>query len=444
MEQFFGMGRFVIIAFIHLIAHFLSITAKEQVVSPTNVCSPQNPECYYERFGNFKIPQVEPIKVGHVRKLNLIDGVEHEMVTAAIHPPIFEIPNFLSEKECDHIIELARKEGMEDSRTLLQGIKQDTRALGKNTKVYFDLWDVNKDGEIDMDEMIHNLENQLDFTPDKPTLLEMYSAIQLDKDHDEKISFQEFKQRNIPEMAKFIGKVKEQQPHTKSRHSRQAWIESVSGRSDRVIASIEERVQRLTMLPRELIRASEYLQVVSYGPMGHYNCHLDSDFIKPKRPCCHFMSSELGHCRVCRYATVLYFLDNVEDGGETAFPIADNSTFDREEWMRDPENVCNLAKNCHKANVVVKPEKGKAVLWYNHRVDNTTGWMGEIYTFSFHGGCDVTRGTKWIANHWISLSEDREKDIQNWIELGQFEEEQQKATTTSGGDSNEETSHQEL
>ena len=31
-----------------------------------------------------------------------------------------------------------------------------------------------------------------------------------------------------------------------------------------------------------------------------------------------------------RYATILYFLDNVEDGGETAFPIADNSTFDDE------------------------------------------------------------------------------------------------------------------
>ena len=27
---------------------------------------------------------------------------------------------------------------------------------------------------------------------------------------------------------------------------------------------------------------------------------------------------------------MLYFLDNVEDGGETAFPIADNSTFDEE------------------------------------------------------------------------------------------------------------------
>ena len=27
---------------------------------------------------------------------------------------------------------------------------------------------------------------------------------------------------------------------------------------------------------------------------------------------------------------MLYFLDNVEEGGETAFPIADNSTFDNE------------------------------------------------------------------------------------------------------------------
>lgn len=41
-------------------------------------------------------------------------------------------------------------------------------------------------------------------------------------------------------------------------------------------------------------------QVVSYGPMGHYNCHLDSDLIRPNKPCCHYVGSELGHCRVCR------------------------------------------------------------------------------------------------------------------------------------------------
>ena len=42
---------------------------------------------------------------------------------------------------------------METSQTLKEGVKQDTRALGKNTKEYFDVWDLNHDGQIDMDEV---------------------------------------------------------------------------------------------------------------------------------------------------------------------------------------------------------------------------------------------------------------------------------------------------
>ena len=64
-----------------------------------------------------------------------------------------EISNFLSVEECEHIIKLAKEEGMETSQTLKEGIKQDTRALGKNTKEYFDMWDQNQDGQIDMDEV---------------------------------------------------------------------------------------------------------------------------------------------------------------------------------------------------------------------------------------------------------------------------------------------------
>lgn len=30
-----------------------------------------------------------------------------------------------------------------------------------------------------------------------------------------------------------------------------------------------------------------------------------------------------------RYATVLYYLNDVEEGGETAFPVVDKTTFDR-------------------------------------------------------------------------------------------------------------------
>lgn len=442
MKHLFRTSRLLV--FIFLLVGFSSktpILANEKNFHP-DVCSPQTPDCYFERFSKLKLPRVEPIQVGHVRKLNLIDGDEHKMTTVAIHPPIFEIPNFLSNEECDHIIELAKKEGLQTSQTLKEGVKQDMIALGKNTKKHFDFWDPNKDGQIDIDEMIKGLETNLDFTPDKETLLTMYESLGLDKDHDGKIDFVEFKQRDIPEMAKYIGKVKDEKPHTKSRHSRQAWIQNHSRNSDKIMASLQDRVQRLTNLPLELILASEYMQVVSYGPMGHYNCHLDSDLIRPNKPCCHYVGSELGHCRVCRYATILYFLDNVEDGGETAFPVADNITFDKEEWMRDANNVCNLAKNCQKANVVVKPEKGKAVLWYNHHVDNSTGWLGQLDRYTFHGGCDVKRGTKWIANSWISVGEDREKDILNWIELADYEEE--KSDVKPSIDSGTDSTHEEL
>ena len=85
--------------------------------------------------------------------------------------------------------------------------------------------------------------------------------------------------------------------------------------------------------------------------------------------------------------------------------------------MRDTEDVCNLARNCHKSKVIAKPEKGKAILWYNHHVDNSTKWMGQLDFYSFHGGCDVREGRKWIANNWISVGNNRARDIQNWIQL---------------------------
>lgn len=54
---------------------------------------------------------------------------------------------------------------------------------------------------------------------------------------------------------------------------------------------------------------------------------------------------------VCvRYATVLYFLDDVEEGGETAFPIADNSTFDNKvsHWCQSFQNSVKHRQTCVK------------------------------------------------------------------------------------------------
>ena len=62
MTSFSPTGGPLVIAYTLLISEFISITANKQDISSTNVCSPQNPDCYFERFANFKIPQVDPVK----------------------------------------------------------------------------------------------------------------------------------------------------------------------------------------------------------------------------------------------------------------------------------------------------------------------------------------------------------------------------------------------
>ena len=43
-------------------------------------------------------------------------------------------------------------------------------------------------------------------------------------------------------------------------------------------------------------------------------------------------------------------------------------------------------------------------MWYNHDIDEH-GWMGDMDYRSLHGGCDVKRGGKWVANNWIPAPE---------------------------------------
>lgn len=98
-----------------------------------------------------------------------------------------------------------------------------------------------------------------------------------------------------------------------------------------------------------------------------------------------------------RYITILLFLNNVTEGGETAFPVADH-----EDLFAGKNFSSNLSRSCEKASLVVKPVKGSALFWYNNELDEESGKMGEVDMLSLHGGCDVIKGEKWIANLWIN------------------------------------------
>ena len=85
-------------------------------------------------------------------------------------------------------------------------------------------------------------------------------------------------------------------------------------------------------------------------------------------------------------------------GGETAFPVAD----DWEKFVSGGYSI-TMNERCEEASLLVKPKKGKAVLWYNHLLKHDgADHMGRVDRLSLHGGCDVEEGVKWIANVWIN------------------------------------------
>lgn len=94
-------------------------------------------------------------------------------------------------------------------------------------------------------------------------------------------------------------------------------------------------------------------QVTSYahgvGYKGHHDCTVDNP---DKRD---------------RFATILVYLQDVEDGGETVFP---------------------------ELGVKVRPKKGRALLWNNMNSD------GNCDPFSFHKAAIVNSGRKYILQRW--------------------------------------------
>ena len=76
--------KFEILVFIVLsfsFFHFITpVLADEQVVYP-DVCSPQNPDCYFERYGKLKLLRIEPIQASIIIIVS-IDDLSVKRLTA--------------------------------------------------------------------------------------------------------------------------------------------------------------------------------------------------------------------------------------------------------------------------------------------------------------------------------------------------------------------------
>ncbi|XP_044511621.1 probable prolyl 4-hydroxylase 3 [Mangifera indica] len=146
---------------------------------------------------------------------------------------------------------------------------------------------------------------------------------------------------------------------------------------DRVIQNIEKRIADFTFIPAE---HGEGLQVLHYEVGQKYDAHYD-----------YFLDEFNIKNGGQRIATLLMYLSDVEEGGETVFPAA-KANFSSVPWW-------NELSECGRQGLSIKPKMGDALLFWSMRPDAT------LDPSSLHGGCPVIRGNKWSSTKWMHLHE---------------------------------------
>jgi len=140
------------------------------------------------------------------------------------------------------------------------------------------------------------------------------------------------------------------------RTSSTAWCPHSGCGSDPVLQRLRQRISNLTLIPEE---NAEHLQVLRYEEGQFYRRH-------------HDQNSPVTSAWGPRLYTFFMYLNDVEQGGETHFPLL---------------------------NISVKPRRGRAVLWPSvldqrprERDDRTD-----------HEAVAVVRGVKYAANYWLHM-----------------------------------------
>uniref|UniRef100_A0A803MWX9 procollagen-proline 4-dioxygenase n=1 Tax=Chenopodium quinoa TaxID=63459 RepID=A0A803MWX9_CHEQI len=146
---------------------------------------------------------------------------------------------------------------------------------------------------------------------------------------------------------------------------------------DKIIRDIEKRIADFTFIP---VEHGEGLQILHYEEGQKYEPHYD-----------YFLDEFNKKNGGQRIATVLMYLSDVEEGGETVFPASRGNFSSLTGW--------NERSECAKRGLSVRPKMGDALLFWSMRPDAT------LDSSSLHGGCPVIKGNKWSSTKWMHVEE---------------------------------------
>jgi len=144
------------------------------------------------------------------------------------------------------------------------------------------------------------------------------------------------------------------------RTSDQCWCNWGSCMEDPVIKAVEERIAAVTRVP---VVNGEFMQIVRYGEGQFYREH-------------HDQNSASWSPQGVRVFTFFMYLNNVPEGGETAF---------------------------RQLGLKVKPRKGSAILWPSVR-DSA---LDQTEHGTYHEAMPVIEGVKYGANVWLHMHDFR-------------------------------------
>lgn len=151
---------------------------------------------------------------------------------------------------------------------------------------------------------------------------------------------------------------------------RTSWGMYFTRAEDPTIEAVERRIAEWTLFPTF---QQEGMEVVRYLPSDKSDEHYDA-----------FFNEDNNINGGNRLATVLIYLSDVEEGGETTFPK-----------IPAPNGVNEGYSDCAKHVLAVKPRKGDALLFYS------LNYKGEVVQESLHAACPVIKGVKWSMPTWI-------------------------------------------
>jgi len=146
-----------------------------------------------------------------------------------------------------------------------------------------------------------------------------------------------------------------------NRTSENCWIEHDA---NDIVHEVSKRFSILVQMP---IRNAEQYQLVYYKKGAQYKPHFDSFDYETED------GKKYWEPGGQRMITVIAYLNDVEEGGETGFP---------------------------ELGINIPPKKGDAVVFHNTLTNDTTTHP-KINPRSLHGGMPVIKGEKWIVNLWF-------------------------------------------